>query len=141
MKILDRLILGNYINFAILEYYNDSSFSQVCEMTLQLILSHDLKQVKNHKKIISLQYKLILVIFEKQMEMVFIKFDFQFIVKVVDWLVQGVQLQDYEVKCNSMISLNHLNTFLWKNLNKPSKKQPQLAQNVNDFFSKHSGIF
>lgn len=76
MKILDRLILGNYINFAILEYYNDSSFSQVCEMTLQLILSHDLKQVKNHKKIISLQYKLILVIFEKQMEMVFIKFDF-----------------------------------------------------------------
>ena len=37
--ILERFVLGNYINFAMCEYYQDSSFSQLAMAVFKVILN------------------------------------------------------------------------------------------------------
>jgi hypothetical protein len=38
MTLLERCISGNFINFAICEYYNDQTFTQLSQMTFQCVL-------------------------------------------------------------------------------------------------------
>jgi len=48
---LEKCVSGNYINFAICEYYNDQTFNQLSQMTLQAILNQDLEELKLYKKL------------------------------------------------------------------------------------------
>ena len=81
---LMKFIQGNYINFAICEYYEDLSFTQVSQMILQCILNQDQKLIESHKKICRQQYQLVEEFFKKHQEVIFLRFDFQLILNIID---------------------------------------------------------
>jgi len=75
MAMLGKCITGNYINFAICEYYNDNTFTQLSQMVMQCILNQDMAQVKSYKQLYKQMYSLLEEFFQKHLELVFLRFD------------------------------------------------------------------
>lgn len=80
--------------------------------------------------------------FKKHLELVFLRFDFGIILEVIDKiLVPSIRQEAFELKSSALITVDHLNEFIFNNLKKPSKKQPLLAQHVQAFYQQNKHIF
>jgi len=91
-----------------------------------------LEVVKQYKKVHSKVYTLCEEFFKKHSELIFLRFDFTFIIEIVNRiLLPGIREENFEIKSAALLTIDHLNEFIYNNLKRPSKKQPQLAQNVN----------
>ena len=89
---LDKCICGNYINFAICDFYNDNSFAEITTMLFKAILNQDLKQLFQYEKLTQELYKLLDDFFKKNSEMIFLKFDPELLKNIVEKiLVPGLQ--------------------------------------------------
>lgn len=75
MAMLGKCISGNYINFAICEYYNDNTFTQLSQMIMQCILNQDLDLIKSYKPLYKQLYTLLEDFFNKHLELIFLRFD------------------------------------------------------------------
>jgi hypothetical protein len=125
MRMLQKFIQGNYINFAICEYYEDQSFTSVSLMVLQCILNQDQKLIGSHSKINRQQYTLVEEFFKKHLEVIFLRFDFAIILSMVEKiLMPGMRQDAFEIKSSALLTVDALNEFVFNNLRKPSKKQP-----------------
>lgn len=47
----------------------------------------------------------------------------------------------FEIKSTALLTIDALNEFIFNNLKKPSKKQPQIAQNVQLFYNQNQKMF
>lgn len=56
-------------------------------------------------------------------------------------LLPGVTAELFEVKSSALLSIDSLNTFVFENLRRPSKKQPDMAQNVAKFYAQYQDTF
>lgn len=131
LHFLEKCVCGNYINFAICEYYNDNTFTQLSQMVLQSIMNQDLQELKYFKKLNLKVYQVLEEFFKKHLELIFLRFDFNFLLSIIDrLLLPALREESFELKSCALITLDNLNEFVFNNLKKPSKKQPVLAQNV-----------
>ena len=69
--------------------------------------------------------------------MIFLRFDINLVMQVVNQaLLPGVTAELFEVKSSALLTIDSLNTFVFENLRRPSKKQPEncpaLAVLIND---------
>ena len=136
--ITGRFVLGNYINFAMCEYYNDDSFSQLINAVFRSLLNVDMKQLAGYSK---LHRKILMFVeefFKRHLELTFLKLDFELIIAVVNQLLfPNLGDSEFAIKSNALLSLDSLNEFIFNNLRKPSKKRPELAQKVQQFYNKY----
>ena len=47
----------------------------------------------------------------------------------------------FEIKSASLLTIDEMNEFVFNNLRKPSKKQPEMATNVSRFFSQYKELY
>jgi hypothetical protein len=142
MHFLEKCVSGNYINFAICEYYNDNTFTQLSQMTLQSILNQDLSDINHFKKLNLRVYQVVEEFFKKHLELMFLRFDFQVILNIVERiLMPGIREDRFEIKSAALLTVDSLNEFIYCNLKKPSKKQPLLATNVQNFYAQNKQMF
>lgn len=128
MHFLEKCVSGNYINFAICEYYNDNTFTQLSQLVLQSILNQNMEDMKFFKKLNLKIYQLLEEFFKKHLELMFLRFDFNFLLQLIDnVLFPAMRQESFELKSCALITMDHVNEFIFNNLKKPSKKQPVLA--------------
>jgi hypothetical protein len=74
--------------------------------------------------------------FKKHLEVIFLRFDFTLIINIVEKiLMPGMRQDAFEIKSSALLTVDALNEFVFNNLRRPSKKQPALAVNVQNFYS------
>lgn len=139
---MQSFISGRYINFAICEYYNDQTFTHVSQLVFQCIISQDLASLQGYNKLNRKLYTFIEEFFKHHLELIFLRFDFNLVMQVVDQaLVPGLTADLVEVKSSALSTIDSLNTFVFDNLRRPSKKQPEMAQNVQKFYAQYQNVF
>ena len=73
-------------------------------------------------------YSLLEDFFSKHLELIFLRFDDQLILQLIDRiLLPGISDEAFDIKSAALSTVDALNEFIFNNLRKPSKKQPQLA--------------
>lgn len=61
--------------------------------------------------------------FKKHQEVIFMKFDFQLILNIVNLILMPGMRQDlFEIKSSALLTIDAINEFVFNNLRKPSKK-------------------
>jgi len=90
MQIYFNCITGNFVNFAICEYYNDDMFSQLSHFIFRMIVSLDIDSLKKYDKIYKRLYSLIENFFKSHLELVFMKFDSSLILSILKFLIHGL---------------------------------------------------
>jgi len=81
--------------------------------------------IKQYKKINGKVYCLIEEFFKKHSELIFLRFDFAFILQLIEKiLIPGMREELFEIKSAALLTIDHLNEFIFNNLKKPSKKTP-----------------
>jgi hypothetical protein len=87
--------------------------------------------MKHYKKLNLKIHQMLEEFFKKHLELMFMRFDFNIILQVIDKiLVPGMRQEAFELKSSALVTIDNINEFIFNNLKKPSKKQPLLAQNV-----------
>ena len=79
MTIYINAITGQFINFAICEFYNDDTFSQLSQHVMNTIVNIDFNQVKEYDKIHKKVFTLFEHFYRSHVEVLFAKFDFSLI--------------------------------------------------------------
>ena len=100
MKAYKYIITGNYINFAVCEYYNDNIFAVLSELTMtSIVLGVDYEnELKTFTKLHLEAFSVVSLFFQKHIELMFLKFDPQLIQKVLDFAIKGLgEAQNYEL--------------------------------------------
>ena len=133
---MQSFISGRYINFAICEYYNDQTFTHVSQLVFQCIVNQDLASLQGYNKLSRKLYAFVEEFFKHHLELIFLRFDFNLVMQVINQaLLPGVAAELSEVKSSALLTIDSLNTFVFENLRRPSKKQPEMAQNVQKFYA------
>lgn len=76
-------VKGKYINFAICEYYNDQSFSMVCQLIFQTIMNQDLTDVADYRNLHKLIFNFVEDFFKNHLELIFLKFNFSILIDFI----------------------------------------------------------
>lgn len=84
------MINGNYINFAICEYYNDDVFTQLTNLILKMVASLDQAQLSTYAKVEVTVYGMLWCFFSHHMELMFMKADITLIKSVSAMLIRGL---------------------------------------------------
>lgn len=88
---LKQIVNGNYINFAICEYYNDDVFATLAQLVLKMIACTDYAELATFQKVYSTLYATLWVFFNHHMELLFTKIDFGSIKAIMQLIVRAVQ--------------------------------------------------
>ncbi len=73
-----------------------------------------------HKKV----FQLIESFFRNHLELLFFKFDFPLIQKILSFVNSGLQDEIFEINQGACASLDYFNEYLYSNMKRPKKKQP-----------------
>ena len=76
LKAYKYIITGNYINFAVCEYYNDNIFAVLSELTLtSIVLGVDYEdELRSFTKLHLEAFSVVSLFFQKHIELMFLKF-------------------------------------------------------------------
>jgi len=92
-------------------------------MTLQSLLNQKLDDIKVYKKLHLLAYHVLEEFFKKHLELIFLRFDFDLVMRIIDQLlIPGIREEAFEIKSSALLTIDCLNEFIYNNLKKPSKK-------------------
>ena len=124
-----NVINGNYINFAICEYYNDDIFTQLSTLVMTMVATLDSdQQLKCYGKVEQTTYSMLWSFFGHHLELMFMKFDVQLLEKVVSLLIRGVSSPVSDVQSDSTNCINAFCEFVHEKLKrKPTQKSAYLV--------------
>jgi len=132
-----NMISGNYINFAICEYYNDDVFTTLSQLIFNSIVSCDLAQMRSYEKMNRRVFTLFLQFFAHHLELLFLKFDMPLIEKMLGLLGSGLSDNVFDIQADSTNCINSFNEFVFAKLRvniTQGKKVPQIVTNVQQFY-------
>lgn len=131
MNMITKCVSGGYVNFAICDFYNDESFSQLSSMVFKSVLSQDLNNLAQYEKVNRTLIQFVEVFLKKHLELIFLKFDLNILKELVEKiLVPGILSNNCALKQRCLVTLDFLNYFIFENFEKPNKKMPQLFGNL-----------
>ena len=88
---------GSYINFAICEYYNDNTFTQLTQLVIKMIVSLDRQQLKLYQKVENVVYNMLASFFKNHLELIFMKFDRHLLEELFRCVTAGLDNSVFEV--------------------------------------------
>jgi hypothetical protein len=86
-----NVINGNYINFAICEYYNDDVFTSLTQLVMKMVIFIDSNELKQYAKVEGVVYNMLWSFFAKHLELIFMKLDSTLVSELLKILVSGLQ--------------------------------------------------
>ena len=95
--IFSNIVSGNFINFSILEYYNDTSFIDLSKMIFTLITLQDQKEYNSFTSLSSQTYRMIEAFMRSHTPLLIYHFPSALIVKTIETTLMGL-LEDNENK-------------------------------------------
>jgi hypothetical protein len=110
------VISGNYINFAICEYYNDDVFTQLSQLTIKMVAISDTEEMKLYGKVELHVYNMIWSFFSHHLELMFMKFEVPLIKQIVQVVIEGVKSQNSEILASSTNCINAFCEFVHEKL-------------------------
>ena len=134
-----NMIAGNYVNFAICEYYNDSIFTQLSQLILTTVSICDYSELISYEKVHRVSYTVVLHFFNNHLELLFSKFENNLIDAVLDRLLQGLSAPTYEVQADCCVCINNFNEWVLEKLSMNSMKHQNVIQSVQEFCKKNGG--
>lgn len=91
MKLLVNLITGNFINFAVCEFYKDDTYEKILYMVLQCVLHQDQKELRLYTKVTKVLYRFIQEIFRKNLDLLMAKLNPEIIKTIIETiLIPGI---------------------------------------------------
>ena len=82
-----------------------------------------MNQIQSYKKLNLIMYNLLEAFFKKHLELVFLRFDFNLVIRLVESiLIPAMREELFEIKSSALLTIDALNEFVFNNLKKPSKK-------------------
>ena len=133
-----NVITGNFVNFAICEYYNDTIFTQFSQTVLCSIVrcgeSH--QELQSYAKVYKKTLYVTLQFFSNHLELLFTKFDAELIEQLLRFLLKAMSQHVFETQTDACGALNLFNEFLFEQLSiqNPPPKQQELVSSVKQFF-------
>mmetsp|Transcript_26050 Transcript_26050/g.18506 ORF Transcript_26050/g.18506 Transcript_26050/m.18506 type:complete len:205 (+) Transcript_26050:2552-3166(+) len=97
VEIFNNAITGNFVNFAICEFYNDQVFSVTSEMVFKAIVSQEQDLIKGYDKIYSSIFTMTSHFFKFHLETLFLKFDLALIEKILKFLIGGFSDNKFDI--------------------------------------------
>ena len=91
------MIAGNYVNFAICEYYNDSIFTQVSQLVLTSLSIQNYKELASYESVHRKSFSVVLHFFNNHLELLFSKFEAELILAILNLLRSGMLGTTFEV--------------------------------------------
>eukprot|EP00347_Sterkiella_histriomuscorum_P000570 403375338 len=141
MTIYTNCITGHFINFAICEFYNDDTFSQLSTHVMKSLVQIQIKDLKVYDKIYKKAFSLLESFFRNHLELMFAKFDFPLINSILEIVNFGLTEDQFDINQSVTVCLDYFNEYVYNNLKKPNKKSPQLAQNLQNYYQSQTWIF
>ncbi|CAI2369585.1 unnamed protein product [Moneuplotes crassus] len=92
--ILGNLIAGNYINFSILEYYNDTTFIDLCKVIMTLITTQDHGELASFKSLCKNSYKIMEDFLKHHSDMMVRHFEPSLTIKVIEFILLGLMTEN-----------------------------------------------
>ena len=133
------MLSGNYVNFAICDYYNDTIFTDMTRCILCSITTSDLGELRHYAKVDKKVHSMLYCFFNTQLVHLFTNFEAGEIEQVLKVLSFGTTDRLYEVQSDSINALNLLNEFVFEQIRtKPvpqGHKNYKLQTKVNSFAS------
>jgi hypothetical protein len=126
LKSYRYMITGNYINFAVCEYYQDDIFSVLSQLVLTSLVSgvdYD-SELKLFTKLHQQSYEVLALFFQKHREIMFLKFEATLINSILDFAMKGLaEAQNYELQSQATAIIVSFNEFCYEKLQKsPNEK-------------------
>ena len=84
------IVNGNYLNFAILDYYQDSTFADLTSLVLDMLGSLPQGEMKTYQKVQVQCHNMLWTFFNNHLEMLFLKSSGQQTASIIDLLVKGM---------------------------------------------------
>ncbi len=91
------MIAGNYVNFAICEYYNDSIFTQLSQLIFTTLSICDFKELASYEKVHRASFQVVVHFFNNHLELLFSKFDASLIEAIMELLMNGMTGNKFDV--------------------------------------------
>lgn len=130
-KLLAHVLTGNYVNFAICEYYNDTIFTVLSQTVLSSIVICDLSELRGYQKVNIKVYNLMLQFYNSHLELFFTKFDAGLIEQSLHTLLFAMTDPTFEVQTDAVAALNHFNEFVFERLEQaPTPKTQELMNGI-----------
>lgn len=95
--LFQNVVCGSYINFAICEYYNDNTFTQLTQLVIKMIVSLDRQQLKLYQKVENVVYNMLASFFKNHLELIFMKFDRHLLEELFRCVTAGLDNSVFEV--------------------------------------------
>lgn len=116
-----NIVEGNFVNFSICEYYNDTIFIDLSIMTFSLITLQDHKEYSSFTNLSATTYKMIEAFMKHHTIMMLNHFEPGLVVKVLETTLLGLVTEN-ENKNNCCTALKDFCTILYSSRNKLSDK-------------------
>ena len=114
MNMLQNCVSGNFINFAICDFYNDSSFTEMSKYVFQCIFNMNMKELQQYEKINKTLFKFIEEFFKKNIYLIFTSFEESTIKNVIEQiLIPGLQFDSFELRSLTNSTLDNFNEFVF----------------------------
>ena len=129
-----NMIHGNYVNFAICEYYEDNVFTVLSQMVFTTVTLCDYKELTAYKKVYKMVFMLFQLFFERHQELLFLKFEDKLIRDMVRFLVRGLGDSSFEYQSGICNCLSGFNEYVFERLDPASTRESQLVSAVKTFY-------
>lgn len=119
------VISGNYINFAICEYYSDDVFTQLSLLTLKMVSACSLSDMHQYGKVELAIYNMVWQFYSHHLELMFMKFDTQLIRAVCKVVIEGLRSDNAETLANATNCTNALCEFVFEKLKRKATQKTE----------------
>lgn len=115
-QLYHNMIAGNYVNFAICEYYNDSIFTELSQLVFTSATSCDIREMCKYEKVNRKVFMVSQHFFNHHLEVMFMKFDHKLIESMLTLMVHGMQDSAYDVQADSCACINAFNEYVFEKM-------------------------
>lgn len=105
-QLYQNVINGNYINFAICEYYNDDVFTQFSILTLKMVAGINREELKCYVKVENVVYNTLWSFFSHHIELMFMKFEMSLQKSILTLIVRGLSDSTFETQSDCTNCIN-----------------------------------
>ena len=134
------MISGNYVNFAICEYYNDSIFTQLSQLIFTSLSVCGYQELTTYEKVHRITYQVILHFFSNHLELLFKKFESNLTEAIIDLLIRGMTGTSFDVQSDCCTCIDSFNIYVLDKLqSQNSMKHQELIRSVQDFCQNNNG--
>ena len=110
------MVTGNYVNFAICEYYQDSIFTQLSQLIFTTVSICDYEELKSYASVHRVSFLVTMHFFNNHLDLLFTKFETSLIESILGLILKGMRCNIFEIQADCCTTINHFNEYVLERL-------------------------